>query len=52
MGFGPNSLHSRGPFRRLPGSAPLFGHNRETIGENFKAMIFGYGVKEEHGDHK
>ena len=24
----------------------------ETIGENFKAMIFGYGVKEEHGDHK
>jgi thiosulfate reductase cytochrome b subunit len=24
----------------------------ETIGENFKAMIFGYGTKEEHGDHK
>ncbi len=24
----------------------------ETIGENFKAMIFGYGVKQEHGEHK
>ncbi|MGC8658715.1 MAG: cytochrome b/b6 domain-containing protein [Desulfomonilaceae bacterium] len=24
----------------------------ETIGENFKAMIFGYGVKEENGDRK
>jgi thiosulfate reductase cytochrome b subunit len=24
----------------------------ETIGENFKAMIFGYGIKSEHGEHK
>jgi thiosulfate reductase cytochrome b subunit len=24
----------------------------ETIGENFKAMIFGYGLKAEHDDHK
>ncbi|MGA8833134.1 MAG: cytochrome b/b6 domain-containing protein [Desulfomonilaceae bacterium] len=24
----------------------------ETIDENFKAMIFGYGAKEEHGEHK
>ncbi len=24
----------------------------ETIGENFKAMVFGYGTKEDHVDHK
>jgi len=24
----------------------------ETIGENFKAIIFGYGIKAEHGEHK
>ncbi len=24
----------------------------ETVGENFKAMIFGYGIKEDHGEHK
>ncbi len=24
----------------------------ETIGENFKAIITGYGIKEEHGEHK
>jgi len=24
----------------------------ETVSENFKAMIFGYGTKEEHGQHK
>ncbi|MFH1114562.1 MAG: cytochrome b/b6 domain-containing protein [Pseudomonadota bacterium] len=24
----------------------------ETVGENFKAIITGYGIKEEHGDHK
>jgi thiosulfate reductase cytochrome b subunit len=23
----------------------------ETIGENFKAIIFGYGIKEDHGKH-
>ena len=23
----------------------------ETIGENFKAIVFGYGVKEDHGEH-
>jgi len=23
----------------------------ETIGENFKAIIFGYGIKSEHGEH-
>jgi thiosulfate reductase cytochrome b subunit len=24
----------------------------ETIGENFKAMVFGYGLKSDHEDHK
>jgi thiosulfate reductase cytochrome b subunit len=24
----------------------------ETVGENFKAIITGYGIKEEHGEHK
>ncbi|MGD9819601.1 MAG: cytochrome b/b6 domain-containing protein, partial [Desulfomonilaceae bacterium] len=24
----------------------------ETVSENFKAMIFGYGTKEDHHDHK
>jgi predicted CXXCH cytochrome family protein len=24
----------------------------ETVGENFKAIVFGYGIKSDHGDHK
>ncbi len=24
----------------------------ETVGENFKAIIFGYGIKSDHEEHK
>jgi len=24
----------------------------ETVGENFKAIVFGYGIKSDHGEHK